>query len=366
MASPPRSLDAYFLSSDVDLQVKLLVLNLHGACPALLGDEPGLSYAECISRVAGVAASDLYISCQLHTHGRPFGLPERTCNTPGSRLRWNEWVGFNAKYRDLSPDAHVTLTLVGSSGPRATRTLGTARLALFDEAQQLRMGVCKMQVRMCSGLAAAGATDGGGPEGGGPEGGGLQDGGLEGGGLGADQEAELGEIEAASARHEASLAQPTPGLAWLDRPTYTYLETRRQALDSQLANPNPAPTPKPAPTPSPTPTPNQALDSQLARHFLFAQLPDFEFAVLHHDPNPHPNPGPDLTPILTPTLILILTRALALALALPLTRQAHQVGAPQRRRRRAIGFTQASLRGIARASRLAYAARAPRGRQTLR
>ena len=225
MASP-RSLDA-FLSSDVDLQVKLLVLNLHGACPALLGDEPGLSYAECISRVAGVAASDLYISCQLHTHGRPFGLPERTCNTPGSRLRWNEWVGFNAKYRDLSPDAHVTLTLVGSSGPRATRTLGTARLALFDEAQQLRMGVCKMQVRMCSGLAAAGATDGGG----------LQDGSLEGGGLGADQEAELGEIEAASARHEASLAQPTPGLAWLDRPTYTYLETRRQALDSQLANP---------------------------------------------------------------------------------------------------------------------------------
>ena len=255
----------YFLSSDVDLQVKLLVLNLHGACPALLGDEPGLSYAECISRVAGVAASDLYISCQLHTHGRPLGLPERTCNTPGSRLRWNEWVGFNAKYRDLSPDAHVTLTLVGSSGPRATRTLGTARLALFDEAQQLRMGVCKMQVRMCSGLAAAGATGGGGPEGGG-----LQDGGLEGGGLGADQEAELGEIEAASARHEASLAQPTPGLAWLDRPTYTYLETRWQALDSQLANPNPAP----------TPTPNQALDSQLARHFLFAQLPDFEYAVL--------------------------------------------------------------------------------------
>ena len=218
----PRSLDAYFLSSDVDLQVKLLLLNLHGACPALLGDEPGLSYAECISRVADVAASDLYISCQLHTHGRPLGLPERTCNTPGSRLRWNEWIGFNAKYRDLSPDAYVTLTLVGSSGPRATRTLGTARLALFDEAQQLRMGVCKVQVRMCSGLTAPGATVGGeltdeGREGGGRRGGGLgadQEAGMASAGfLPADQEAELGEIEAASARHEASLAQPTPGLA---------------------------------------------------------------------------------------------------------------------------------------------------------
>ena len=48
-------------------------------------------------------------------------------------------------------------------------------------------------------------------------------------------------------------------------------------------------------------------------------------------------PTPPPTPTLTPTLILILTRALALALALPLTRQAHQVGAPQRRWRRAIG-----------------------------
>ena len=102
------------------------------------------------------------------------------------------------------------------------------------------MGQCKMQVRMCAGLAAAGVTEGGGlqedagRQGGGRQGGGLQGGGLQGGGLGADQEAELGEIEAASARHEASLAQPTPGLGWLDRPTYTYLETRWQALDSQL------------------------------------------------------------------------------------------------------------------------------------
>ena len=72
------------------------------------------TYAECLSRRAGCAAEDLYLSFQLHAHGKPLGLPERTSNTPGSRLRWNEWVTFRAKYRDLSPDAHIMLTLYGS------------------------------------------------------------------------------------------------------------------------------------------------------------------------------------------------------------------------------------------------------------
>ena len=211
MASITRNVqDGYFLSSDVNLQIKLQVINLNGACPALVANEPSLTYAECISRIAGVASQDMYVSCQLHTHGRPLGLPERTCNTPGSRLRWNEWVSFNAKYCDLSPDAFVSLTLIGSSGPRATCTLGTAKLALFDEQQQLRMGVCKVQVRV------------------GPDVAGVITAGSEGGGLGAEQEAEMAEVEEASARHEAALAQPTVGLAWLDRPSYSFLEQRWQ------------------------------------------------------------------------------------------------------------------------------------------
>ena len=32
---------------------------------------------------------------------------------PGSRLRWNEWITFHAKYCDLSPDAWVALTVIG-------------------------------------------------------------------------------------------------------------------------------------------------------------------------------------------------------------------------------------------------------------
>ena len=89
----------------------------------------------------GIAAPDVQLHCQLHSHGHALGLPEQTYNMPGSRLRWNEWVTFRAKYCDLSNDAYVTFTLVGCSEPRKTRTLGTARLSLFDSTQQLKTGV---------------------------------------------------------------------------------------------------------------------------------------------------------------------------------------------------------------------------------
>ena len=90
-----------FLSSDVTLNIKMLVLNLHGSMTEMAeGGGPGgarpVSYADALSKRAGCAAADLYLSCQLHAHGRPLGLPERTCNTPGSRLRWNEWITFRA------------------------------------------------------------------------------------------------------------------------------------------------------------------------------------------------------------------------------------------------------------------------------
>ena len=41
MASTTRNVqDGYFLSSDVNLQIKLQVINLNGACPALVANEP--------------------------------------------------------------------------------------------------------------------------------------------------------------------------------------------------------------------------------------------------------------------------------------------------------------------------------------
>ena len=115
-----------FLSSDIFLNIKLLVLNLHGSMPEMSegGSARPTSYADCLSRRCGCSAADLHLSFQLHAHGRPLGLPERTCNMPGSRLRWNEWITFGVKYCDLSPDAWVSISVVGSQGPRLVKTLG--------------------------------------------------------------------------------------------------------------------------------------------------------------------------------------------------------------------------------------------------
>ena len=201
-----------FLSSDVDLNIKLLVLNFHGSIAD--SNVRVATYAESLMERTGCAASDLFLRCQLYTHGQPLGLPERTCNTPGSRLRWNEWITFRAKYTDLSPDAWVELSLVGSAAPRFSATIAKAQLPLFSESRQLRSGVIKVPIELaapqrceetiCYSASAAASNT--------PE----------------TDEKELARLEQLAARHEAATSQPDPALDWLNRLTYAHLEQRQQ------------------------------------------------------------------------------------------------------------------------------------------
>ena len=115
----PAPLVQAFLSSAVNLNIKLLVQNLHGSMPEM--ESRGLGYTECLSERTGCTAADLYLEFQLFVHGQPLGLPERTCNMPGSRLRWNEWITFRAKYCDLSADAWIDIKLCGSDAPRGAQ-----------------------------------------------------------------------------------------------------------------------------------------------------------------------------------------------------------------------------------------------------
>jgi phosphatidylinositol 3-kinase len=189
----------------------------------------------------------LYLSCQLHAHGQPLGLPERTCNMPGSRLRWNEWITFRAKYCDLSPDAWVALTLIGSAGPLAARTIGTARLPLFSEAQQLRTGVVTVLLDLSQGgdAVAEAAANGVGEATGEATSGAA--------GCAADVE-EMARLEELAARHEEVTAQADRHLDWLNRPTFVHLEQRQLELSRRIE-----------------------------RHLLSVQLPDFEYPVLFHE-----------------------------------------------------------------------------------
>ena len=136
----------YFLSSDVGLNVKLLVLNAHGSSPEMADADPPVSYTDCLSRKTQLSACDMFVSCQLHTHGRQQGVAERTCNTPGSRLRWNEWVSFRAKYSSLSPDAYITLCVCGSHGPRTARTVRSDTLLVPLRSHH---SICPYEIRGC-------------------------------------------------------------------------------------------------------------------------------------------------------------------------------------------------------------------------
>ena len=218
MAPTPVHPEAYFLTSDVSLPVKLLILNAHGSSPEMGDAEPPMSYTDCLSKRTGLAACDMHVSCQLHTHGRQHGT-SRTYNTPGSRLRWNEWVAFRGKYSSLSPDAHINLFVCGSDGPRVSRVIGTARLGLFDDEQQLRTGIVKLRLQLfAGGKREAELGDVGTME-------------FE----SAKAQDEMAWLDMLSTRHERALAQPDSTLDWLNRPTYALLEERQQASKAQLA-----------------------------------------------------------------------------------------------------------------------------------
>ena len=201
-----------------------------------------------------MAAADIEVWCQLHSHGRPVGQPERTCNAPGSQLRWNEWLSFSAHYRDLSADASVTLRLVGSSGARATRVVAEASARLFDDdGRSLHTGELKLPLTLlpppdadgggaaAPSAAAPAAAAAAAPAAATPTG--------SGGGGDAEKLAELAALEAQAESHERALAAGDASLQWLDGPTFDHLEARMAELSATLE-----------------------------RHFVSVRLPDFECA----------------------------------------------------------------------------------------
>lgn len=66
-----------FLSSDVGLQVKLLVQQLHGSVPAMLAADPPLTYSAWLAEACGVAPNDLSVTAQLVVRAMRMPAPER-------------------------------------------------------------------------------------------------------------------------------------------------------------------------------------------------------------------------------------------------------------------------------------------------
>ena len=229
LSSPelPASMAQVFFSSEVPLNVKVSVLNLHGSIPEMSDSAAPLSYTECLGQRVGAAAADLYVTCQLHAHGQPIGLSERTYNMPGSRLRWNEWLTFMPKYCDLSADAVMEVTLIGSKGSRG-KPVGSVTFPLFDESQHLRTGVINLLVELTPDEEKPTVTED--SRGVGPLNAMHPSLSVDSGAL-QDPAAEMARLEGLSARHERVAAMPDPTLDWLNRPTYVHLEQRQQVRE---------------------------------------------------------------------------------------------------------------------------------------
>ncbi|KAG2465707.1 PK3C3 kinase, partial [Polypterus senegalus] len=91
--------------------------------------------------------SDLYVTCQVFSEGKPLALPVRTSYKPFStRWNWNEWLKLPVKYPDLPQNAQVTLTVWDVYGPGRAVPVGGTTVSLFGKYGMFRQGMHDLKV----------------------------------------------------------------------------------------------------------------------------------------------------------------------------------------------------------------------------
>ncbi|KAG0614104.1 hypothetical protein M758_6G151500 [Ceratodon purpureus] len=129
----------FFLSCDINLPVTFRVEALHGDPPAAPAPDGLIG--------AGSSTPELFVECALFIDGVLFGLPTRTRLASIEKpWRWNELVTLSAKYRDLTANAQLALTVWDVSSPRQEVVVGGATLALFSSKKQLKTGKQKLRL----------------------------------------------------------------------------------------------------------------------------------------------------------------------------------------------------------------------------
>eukprot|EP00249_Psilotum_nudum_P022815 c28649_g1_i1 orf=409-2850(-) len=138
----------FFLSCDINLPVTFRVETLDGQPYDPSVPEESL---------AGDSIPELYVECALYLDGVLFGLPTRTRLASIEKpCRWNELMTLSAKYRDLTADAQLALTVWDVSQPRQEVAIGGATLRLFNSKKQLKTG--KQKLRLWRGKVADGSN----------------------------------------------------------------------------------------------------------------------------------------------------------------------------------------------------------------
>uniref|UniRef100_A0A8C4RMH3 Phosphatidylinositol 3-kinase catalytic subunit type 3 n=1 Tax=Erpetoichthys calabaricus TaxID=27687 RepID=A0A8C4RMH3_ERPCA len=135
-----------------------LFINVHSCLLIFLGSLEGKrelkSYKALLEdpmlRFSGLyqeTCSDLYVTCQVFSEGKPLALPVRTSYKPFStRWNWNEWLKLPVKYPDLPQNAQVTLTVWDVYGPGRAVPVGGTTVSLFGKYGMFRQGMHDLKV----------------------------------------------------------------------------------------------------------------------------------------------------------------------------------------------------------------------------
>ncbi|KAL3837733.1 hypothetical protein ACJIZ3_022324 [Penstemon smallii] len=143
----------FFLSCDINLPLTFKIERLEGKLNTSI--PPDSADVDCTIEER---KPELYVECSLYVDGAPFGLPMRTrLESSGPSYCWNELITLSTKYRDLTANSQLTLTVYDVSCGKNEEVVGGATIHLFNMKKQLKTG--KHKLRLWSGKEADGSIN---------------------------------------------------------------------------------------------------------------------------------------------------------------------------------------------------------------
>ena len=183
-----------FLSSDVDLDVRLKVGGLYGRLPA--------------SHLTRDGRTELSVSFQLFSENQPLTTAISTTAAlyqEGS-VDWSETLFFPLKYRDLSAEAWLEIMVHDARDILRREVIGRAAFRMFDEKYSLRRGNQRMFLERTHGGSIA------------KEAASMK--------MSSQSLGDMGKIEARLKSYEQG---EMPELDWLDKLTYRRIDEIQKA-----------------------------------------------------------------------------------------------------------------------------------------
>eukprot|EP00878_Enallax_costatus_P036478 GHUV01040968.1.p1 GENE.GHUV01040968.1~~GHUV01040968.1.p1 ORF type:complete len:502 (+),score=176.25 GHUV01040968.1:517-2022(+) len=129
----------FYLSCDIDIQVKVKVCSLFGTLPCLKSRQ---------YQLGSFRPSAVFVVAQLVASGEVLGLETKTtyAETTVEGCSWAEWLTFCAKYRDLPADTYLCLSVYELCEGYPMLLVGSTSMPLFSKKGALKTGQQRLQV----------------------------------------------------------------------------------------------------------------------------------------------------------------------------------------------------------------------------